>query len=116
MDDGERVYVVIGRSYTGHPEVKVVPKNGLYDIVASVSLQPNLEASTTFECILRIPETDYSVTRALPLTPESLRIAESSGVDLCLWRSYRQRPSERRMLTFEDVSNMGSETLKLHST
>ncbi|KAK9496499.1 hypothetical protein O3M35_013214 [Rhynocoris fuscipes] len=46
-------------------EVETISKDGLYDIEASLTIdEKDLKSPATFECILRIPETNYTVKKS----------------------------------------------------
>jgi len=46
-----------------------IPRDGVFDAVASVVINDSdLQAETRFECELKIPETNYTVTKAVSYT------------------------------------------------
>jgi hypothetical protein len=58
------------RSGTQDVEFKTIPRDGVFDAVASVIVNDSdLEDSTKFECELKIPETNYTVKKSVILTP-----------------------------------------------
>lgn len=57
------------RSGTHDTEFKTIPRDGVYDAVASVIVNDSdLEDSTKFECELKIPEANYTVRKSVVLT------------------------------------------------
>jgi hypothetical protein len=50
-------------------QFETIPRNGVFDAVASVIVNDSdLEDSTKFECELKIPETNYTVKKTVTLT------------------------------------------------
>jgi hypothetical protein len=50
-------------------QFETIPRNGVFDAVASVIVNDSdLEDSTKFECELKIPETNYTVKKTVILT------------------------------------------------
>lgn len=57
------------RPGTHDTQFETIPRNGVFDAVASVIVNDSdLEDSTKFECELKIPETDYTVKKTVTLT------------------------------------------------
>jgi hypothetical protein len=57
------------RSGTHDTQFETIPRNGVFDAVASVIVNDSdLEDSTNFECELKIPETNYTVKKSVTVT------------------------------------------------
>ncbi|KDR13359.1 hypothetical protein L798_12620 [Zootermopsis nevadensis] len=58
------------RTDTHDMQFKTFPREGVFDAVASVTVNvSDLEDSTTFDCELKIPETNYTVKKSVILSP-----------------------------------------------
>lgn len=56
-------------------QFKTFPREGVFDAVASVTVNvSDLEDSTTFDCELKIPETNYTVKKSVILSPGEYHI------------------------------------------
>jgi hypothetical protein len=57
------------RSGTHDVQFETIPRNGVFDAVASVIVNDsNPEDSTNVECELKIPETNYTIKKVVTLT------------------------------------------------
>lgn len=62
-----------------------IPRDGVFDAVASAVINDSdLEAETRFECELKIPETNYTVTKAVMYTPANSAYYSRVTVSLLL--------------------------------
>lgn len=63
------IFSSLFRSGTPDIQFETIPRNGVFDAVASVIVDDSdLEDSTNFECELKIPETNYTVKKMVTLT------------------------------------------------
>uniref|UniRef100_T1HE53 Uncharacterized protein n=1 Tax=Rhodnius prolixus TaxID=13249 RepID=T1HE53_RHOPR len=55
----------------GHVHVDTLTRNGVYDIIATMTLDDkDLMSPTTFDCVLRIPEANYTVRKSAVYYPD----------------------------------------------
>lgn len=76
-------------THKGRPEVNTTSRDGLFDIVATVTIEDrDLDSPTTFDCELRIPEANYTVKRSSVYYPDSATSMKLSfwllGFAICL--------------------------------